>query len=399
MGSGKSQNDHIRFSRKYTFAMRRPTTLAALLCLIVAQAPSIFCSPLLSKEELQNDWDWVKHLFDRQAQCNGVYCGESSQYCCTAGSTCYTDAATIARCGAPTAAAELATGWQYFTTTIVLTNLVTVVSTYSSLVGGAASTQELAQSAAICNYNQVSCAAVCCDSGYTCYAPGKCTPAGAAPTTTSPSAPLRQTSGSTTTVTAIVSATTTEPFQTPVSTAGSSINGTSITPSTANNGLSGGAIAGIVIGVLASIVILLLLCLCCIFKATLDGVLSLFGLRSNKSRERTEIIEERYSRHGSATRRDEHGTWYGGGGGRSSRVQEKKKRSRLGEGGILAAIALGLAGLWAVLGLRRRSKAKSSRSNASYETYSESYSGTLSSESKYHPSPQFQPLSTENAEG
>lgn len=356
--------------------MRLPTTLAGLLYLIIAQAPYVTSSPLIPKNELQNDLDWIKHLFDRQAPCAGTYCGLSTQYCCTGGSTCYTDAQTIARCGAPTAAAVVG-GWQYFTTTIVMTDFVTVVSTYSSLVV-AATTQNFVQSTAICNSNQGSCGAICCDNSYEyCYATGKCTPYGAAGSTTLASAPLRPTSGTATTVTAVVSPTTTQTFQTPVSTGGSTSNGTAIVLASSGGGLSGGAIAGIVIGVLAGITILIAVCFCCILRAGVDGILDLFGLR-NRSRERTEVIEERYSRHGSASsRRDTHG------GGRTARTE--KKRSGISEGGIFLSILAGLGALWAILGLRRRSREKAARSEVSYETNSGSYSGTSESESSKNP--------------
>jgi hypothetical protein len=146
--------------------------------------------------------------------------------------------------------------------------------------------------------------------------------------------------------------------------------------------LSGGAIAGIVIGVLAAIVILILICFCCILKTGFDAILGLFGLRNNKRRERVEVTEERYSRHGSvASRRETHTGWFGGGGRRT----EKKKSGGLGEVGILAAIAVGLAALWACLGLRRRNNEKSRppRSDASYSYYSDSYSGTGTSQSEF----------------
>jgi hypothetical protein len=374
--------------------MRLPTTLAGLLYLLVSQAQYASSGPLVPRDELERDADWIMHLFDRQAYCGGQYCGTSSQYCCTGGSTCYTDSLTIARCGAPTAgnlAAQNSAGWVYYTTTIVMPELVTVVSTLSTFVGVAATTtQELVQSTAICTVaNQYACGAICCDSGSYCFALGKCTPSATAAPTTSPSAPLRQTSGTATTITAVVSVSisTTQTFVTPASTAAITGNGTAITQTSTGGGLSGGAIAGIVLGVLAGIAILIAVCFCCILKTGFDVILGLFGIRSRK-RERVIETEERtrYSRHGSASsRRDAHTGWFGGGGGRSSRVTTEKKRSGIGEGGILAAIALGLAGLWAVLGIRRRSKEKRApaRSDVSYSYYSDSYSGAGTSESKF----------------
>jgi hypothetical protein len=136
-----------------------------------------------------------------------------------------------------------------------------------------------------------------------------------------------------------------------------------------------------VIGVLAGIVLFILVCFCCVLKTGFDAILDCFGLRDNRRKERVEVTEERYSRHGSASsRRDTHTGWFGGGGRRT-----EKKKSGIGEVGILASIALCLAGLWAILGLRRRNKerARPPRSDVSYSYYSDSYSGQGTSESEF----------------
>jgi len=355
--------------------MRLPTTLTGLLCLFVSRAHYASAGPLVPKDELERGVDWIKHLFDRQAYCAGQYCGTSSQYCCTGASTCYTDSLDIARCGAPTFANLDATqaGWEYYTTTIVITSdvLVTIVSTISSMIGVAATTtQELVQSTAICSLaGQQACGAICCDYGSTCYVPGKCI-------------------ASATAAIVSISISTTQTFVTPASTAAASSgigNGTAITEASTGGGLSGGAIAGIVIGVIAGIFLLLAVCFCCILRTGVDAVLGLLGLRDNRRKERVVEEEVRYSRHGSASsRRDEHVGWFGGGGGRSRKAREKK-RSGIGEGGVLAAIALGLAGLWALLGLQRRRAEKRTvaASDVSYSYYSDSYSGTGTSESEF----------------
>ena len=375
--------------------MRLPTTLAGLLYLLVSQGQYASASPLVPKDELERNLDWIKHLFDRQAYCGGEYCGMSSQYCCTGGSTCYTDSLAIARCGAPSAENFAATqgGWEYYTTTMVITSdvIVTVVSTLSSFVGVAATTtQNLVQSTAICSLaNQQACGAICCDSGSYCYALGKCTASGTAAPTTSASAPLRQTSGTATTITAVVSVSvsTTQTFVVPVGTAAATGNGTAITETSTGGGLSSGAIAGIVIGVLAGIFILLVVCFCCILRTGaditrgfFDAIRGFFGFQSNRRKGRG-------SRHSStSSRRDTHSGWFGRSGGRSTRVTEKKK-SGIGEGGILAIILLGLAGLWALLGLQRRSKEKraSVASDIGSDSFTRSSSGTGTSESEFHP--------------
>ena len=147
--------------------------------------------------------------------------------------------------------------------------------------------------------------------------------------------------------------------------------------------MSAGAIAGIVIGVIAGIILLLLLCFCCIVKAGFDGLLAIFGLgkKRRRSTERVEVIEERYSRHGShaggASRRDTHTGWVGG--SRPARVTEKRKKDS-GFGG-LGMVGAGLLGLAAVLGLKRNhdKKTKSHRSDVSSTYYTDSYTGTSAS--------------------
>jgi hypothetical protein len=360
--------------------MRLPATLTSLLYLIIS-SKNVSAGPLLPKDELQRDIDWVKHLFDRQAPCDGIYCGADRQYCCTGGSTCYTDVGNIAKCGAPTpgAFAAGASSLVYYTTTIVLTNLQTVTSTYSTLIGApATTTQYLAQSTLICATNQDSCGALCCNHGIeTCAGLGSCVSIGAMPTSTPYSAPLRPTGVLTTVVTAIVSPTTTQTFV-PAQSGNSTIP---IGATGGNSGLSAGAIAGIVIGVLAAVIILILICFCCVLRAGFDAILGIFGLGRKRREERVEITEERYSRRGSGSRRESHTGWFGG--GRRTRVEEKKKSSTLAkEGGIIAGIALALAGLWAVLGFRKKQRAKPPRSDVSYTTYTDSYSGAGSSQSE-----------------
>ena len=368
--------------------MKLSTTLLPLSYLLISQPLQISASPLFSTDELQSDLEWIGHLFDRQAACPGTACGLDNRYCCTSSSVCYTDAATIARCAAPTAIPEGAT-WQFYTTTYVLTNLVTVTSTFSSLMGGSAATSEFnSASIAVCSADQYSCGAVCCDpSVETCYALGKCTPWTAIPAAPTYSAPLRGTSGVPTTITAV--ATTTQPFQPPVSNTAGIVIPTSLA-STSGSSLSSGAVAGIVIGTIGGIVILVLLCFFCVLRAGWEGLLALFGLgggRRRRTSSRTEVIEERYSRRssaGGASRRERHAGWFGGAGGgeRRTTVVEKRRSGLAKEGGILAAITIGLAGLWAFLGLRRRNVVKSSRSDVSYETFSDSYTVTGSSESE-----------------
>jgi hypothetical protein len=125
-----------------------------------------------------------------------------------------------------------------------------------------------------------------------------------------------------------------------------------------------------VVGVLAGIIILLLICCFCVLKASVDTVLGLFGL--GKRKERVTVTEDRYSRHSG---RQQHTGWFSGGGRTEKRTSNTKER------GILAVIALGLAGLWAALSFKRKNKPKPPPSYASYGTYSDTYSGDSRSKS------------------
>lgn len=142
-----------------------------------------------------------------------------------------------------------------------------------------------------------------------------------------------------------------------------------MTSTTQNNGLSAGAIAGIVIGVIAAILIILLLLACFCFRRAADGILSFFGLRNRRRREETTYIEERHSHRASGSGGR---IWPGAGPSRVER--EKKKRSGIGGLGYVLG---GLGGLAILLGLKRKRDEKkktkseygSSEASYSYESY------------------------------
>ncbi|KAI1554551.1 BetA Choline dehydrogenase [Pyrenophora tritici-repentis] len=151
-----------------------------------------------------------------------------------------------AQCGgAATPAAGAGGYWQYHTTTYVETvGLLTKTSVFSTYVPATA-TQT-------CKDSQNPCGSTCCDSGYYCLTAGQCaliaggSSGGIVPTgTLAPSAPLRPTSSGIVVVTYTGTPTVTVPFQTPIPTGAS---GSLVPTQESNNGLSGGAIAGIVIG-------------------------------------------------------------------------------------------------------------------------------------------------------
>ncbi|MCJ1372379.1 hypothetical protein MMC20_003603 [Loxospora ochrophaea] len=374
---------------------RDPPTLLSLLAVVLSSTHLAHAKPYPNSHpysEFQNSTLELR-------QCSNP-CGAESQYCCSADQACYTNSWGIAGCGSGgestqvSATAQANNGqWQYFTTTYVATDLVTVVSTGSVFVGVATPTAEVTSCVstplapiATPTGCAIPCGPICCASGQYCQTQGQCAASSASDVSSfyfssitasgaSASAFIRPTSNVVQTVTSTSSATTTEPFQTPVGTDGSAITGMQVT--TTNNGLSGGAIAGIVIGVIAGLLLLFLICAFCCFKGLIDAILGFFGLRNRRRRVTEEtIIEERHSRHGGAgagTGR----TWYGGRPARVERTQTKRTGS--GWGG-LGAVGAGLAGLAVILGLKRRSDRrraeKSEYGTASSYSYSDYTSET-----------------------
>jgi hypothetical protein len=345
-----------------------PPNLLSLLLVVLSQTEIVSAGPF-PKDELHDVG--FSFLMDRDCV---SYCGTDNQYCCSAGQACYTDAQNVAGCTA-------VTGYAVYTTTYTETDLILRTSTYSSWYQAATPTPVYVAPTttgvppAICtSLGESSCGIICCASNQRCAVAGTCTAytstyyVAPTPTASSYSAPLRPTSGGISTTTAVVSATTTEPFTPPATASGSTLP---ITSSSSSNGLSAGAIAGIVIGVIAGIILLLLFCFCCIIKAGFDGLLALFGLgkKRRRSTERVEVIEERYSRHGSGAGRGTHNTWFGG--SRPTRVTETRKKKSSGFGG-LGYVGAGLLGLAALLGLKRRHdrREKPERSDISSSYYS-----------------------------
>lgn len=315
-------------------------------------------------------------LFARY-ECGGEICGYSSQLCCNAGSACSTNYLDQAVCSgtsgyasASAAPAQSSAGggyWVYITTTTVMTNYQTVTTVYKSYVPGASVAP--ASATGRCNYalNESPCGDICCSGDQYCAYVGQCSAAGGGSTTTgysasqNPGAPIRPTSSGVVVVTNTQSPTTTVPFQTPVATGA---NVTMTEEHTGGGGLSGGAIAGIVIGVLVGLLILGLICFYCCLKGLLDGCLALFGL-GGRRRKRTEVDEyERRTHHSSGGGGR---TWYGA--AKPSRVERREKReSNFGRDAL--GVGAGLAGLWAVLGLKRSHNRKKDKtySEASYSS-------------------------------
>lgn len=225
------------------------------------------------------------------------------------------------------------------------------------------------------NDEQEACGPICCAGWQTCVADGQCAaregydePSTIIVTTdgkitTQYSAPYRVT-GTTTVVT-----TDTVTEDRPTSTTSDDESSATSEPIGAGGGggggLSGGAIAGIVIGAIVGAMLLLLLAFCCIARGLWKAC---FG---RKKKERTEIIEERYSRHGSRppsthSRRPNHKGWFGFGGGGSAAGSEKKSSGKKW---------LGIAGLAATLLalLNMKKEKKPARKGGGRSRYSDSY--------------------------
>lgn len=343
-----------------------PHSLLQLLAtILLAPSPLALASPQgpisklagFSFNELFARWD-----------CSGEYCGYSSQLCCTAGSTCYTDAQDQAQCGSGVTSMASAAGgyWSTYYVTYTDTTVYTkMMSTYIATAVAATT------SAGTCNYalNETPCGSICCASNQYCYEAGQCsagvgagssgyystyqTPMATAGSTTAVvivgSAPLRGTSSSLVLVTQTASPSTTIPFETPVAT-GANIT---LTNSGVNHqsGLSGGAIAGIVIGVLVGLLVLALIIFSCCLRGIWDAILACFG-GGRRRRRRTEV--EEYERRSHRSSRGGGRTWYGA--ARPARVSRYEERDRRGGGAgkELLGIGAGLAALWAVLGLKRK---------------------------------------------
>ncbi|KAF2233150.1 hypothetical protein EV356DRAFT_534027 [Viridothelium virens] len=309
--------------------------------------------------------------------------------CCGANQYCFTDSNDQAQCGngagggGTTAAAGGSGGsggyWQYYTSTWVETDTITMTSVYSSYVAGAAATTSAAVASATpsCNWslNEAPCGPICCASGQYCLVSGQCAAAGGGSSgyySNTASAPLRPTSLGTGIATATISPTTTVPFETPVATGA---NVTLTQSSTSGGGLSGGAIAGIVIGVILAVILLALLC----FYFCLDFLLGLFGIGGRRRRRREEEVYVEEHRHRSHSGRGDR-TWYGA--NRPARVvreERVERRESSGRGG-----ALGLGTMAAALGFNRarrddrRRRRQDEKTEYSSSTASYSYDYTTS---------------------
>ncbi|KAI0404499.1 hypothetical protein F4802DRAFT_231671 [Xylaria palmicola] len=326
------------------------------------------------------------------------YCGAANELCCAADEACHTAAGMPACTGLTHVLAE-----RDYTTTWTETR--TYTSTISSWYVPT-TTAGVGSDGGPCvppeGSGQIACGPICCATWQYCAYDGQCLANPGFSTwtevvttgvyvTTQYSAPWRPTSGPAATGTGGAGA-----GSSPTGTfASATESATSTVPaegSTANSSLSGGAIAGIVVGTIAGVILLLLLCFCCIARGLWNVVAGIFGGGGGKKRrgsERIEISEERYSRHGgsasaaagagagAAASRPHHRTWFGAARPSTAASRKEKKSGGSGLGWLFAAIgAIAL-----LLGLRRSDKRKSgshrpSRSDWSSSYYSDSYTAT-----------------------
>ncbi|KAK4099752.1 hypothetical protein N658DRAFT_508373 [Parathielavia hyrcaniae] len=298
-------------------------------------------------------------------RCGGQACGYNNMYCCEAGTECYTSNG-VAGCSATAGG-----GYQWYTTTWTITQ--TFTKTYQSYIPAATGPAGGGNCEPPEGSGQIACGKICCASWQYCAYEGQCMANGPAPgptggpgattatgaqtVTTQFSAPYRVTSGTTATQTGTaVSATTTG----------------AVSPGGDGGGLSGGAIAGIVVGTIAGVGLLLLICACCVVRGLWHTIMAIFGLGRKGS-------SDGGSTH---SRRDNHGSWFGGGrpASASARKEKSKGMGLLGIGAALGTLAL-------LLGLRRDKNKKKSggaktRSDVSSSYWSDSYTATSPSELK-----------------
>lgn len=349
----------------------RPSLLriqSALWLLLAACAPDVAAVPY-PRDDLRAAG--YGYLLPRQ--CDQV-CGYNGMYCCERGTQCTTSNG-IAGCSAAAGG-----GYAWYTTIWTVTQ--TFTSTYNSFIPAATAPAGSEKCVPPEGSGQIACGNICCAKWQYCAHDGQCmanipapqplptasnimTTAGPA-VTTAFSAPYRVTSGTFT-----ATATGTGAFAT--STDGAGAGG----EESGGGGLSGGAIAGIVVGTIAGVALLLLICACCIARGLWHGLLAVLGIGKKKG--------DGSSGH---SHRDNHSSWFGGGGGRPSSASGRKEKSS--KGGGLLGIGAALATLALLLGLRRDKKKKSAgtartRSDIGSGSYSWSQSYTATSPSEAPP--------------
>lgn len=318
------------------------------------------------------------------------FCGAQGQFCCGGNEHCTTLSNNVATCIANGAYAS-----PLYTTTWTETRTYTstILTWFQPPPAPTAGVDCVPQRA-----EWEACGEICCAGYQTCAFKGQCSakPGYGEPSTvvvtsngvvtTQYSAPYRVTGTTTITTTGVRSTDAGATTGTPTSTTSGHTASSTQDPDstggggsgTANNKLSGGAIAGIVIGSLAAAGLLVLLCFCCIARGIFHAI---FG----KKREKVDRYDDEYS-NSAHSRRDHHSGWFGFGGGNKNRpasVSDRRSEKK-SSGAWWVGIAAGAATLLAMLNLKKKKKEPSrkgtSRYTDSYYSYSD-YTGTSPSSS------------------
>ncbi|KAL2122539.1 hypothetical protein VTJ04DRAFT_2994 [Mycothermus thermophilus] len=352
------------------------TSLSALLLATIALAVPY-------PRNLHNDMisAGYGYLLPRGGACH-QFCGHNDMYCCEEGTQCYTSNG-IAGCSAYAGG-----GWVWYTTTWTVTK--TFTRTYNSWIP-AATGQNDANCVPPEGSGQIACGKICCASWQYCAYEGQCMANEPGPV------PLPEPTPTTYTSDGVVITT---QFNPPWRVTSSSSDGggeptvTETEPAATETigvvvpggegeeqgggGLSGGAIAGIVIGTIAGVALLLLICACCVVRGLWHGAMAIFGLGKKKGGGGSSDSSSIHSR------RDTHTSWYGG---RPSSAGARKEKSTgkklLGLGALFGTLAL-------LLGLKQDKDKKKraggvpvkSRSDVSSSYFSDSYTGTSSRSSR-----------------
>lgn len=345
-------------------------------------APLLIAAGLVSASPLpRDDLHDAGYSYLMMRDCDS-YCGSDNQMCCGKGESCQTLDGNVATCiGAGGFAGGYTTTW---TETRTFTS--TIQTHWAPAPEPTAGAMCIPQAP-----EQEACGTVCCAGWQSCAYDGQCAskPGYDEPSTivvttdgkvtTRYSAPYRITGTTVVTTTEVQSTNTETVTETGSSTNSGDAAGATETDEngepiendddggTGGGGLSAGAIAGIVIGALAGVMLLCLLAFCCIVRGC--WALIFGGKKDKEKRERVEY-EESYYRGSRPPPPARNTGWFGFGRGdrpKSPRRSEKKDSSGKWWLGLAGAAATMLA----LLNLRKDKK-KPERKGGSRSRYSNS---------------------------